>query len=144
MTATVSQARNEMHALFKAAWEAEEISRDLPVLYGDVPGLLPPSEGNWARITVQHQEGFQATLSGATGNRRFRRLGVVTVQVFTEFGDGQVDADALGIITKNTFEGEVTSPGRVIFRNVRLNEVGQDGQWFQTNVLADFEYDEVR
>ena len=53
-------------------------------------------------------------------------------------------SDQLATIVKDAFEGVATSPGRVLFRNVRYNEVGQDGQWFQQNVLADFEYDEVR
>jgi hypothetical protein len=32
----------------------------------------------------------------------------------------------------------------VELRNVRLNEVGSDGHWYQINVVADFEYDEVK
>jgi hypothetical protein len=68
----------------------------------------------------------------------------VTAQIFTEFGDGQVLADSLATVARDAFEGEVTSPGRVIFRNVRAVDVGPDGHWTQTNVLAEFEYDEVK
>jgi hypothetical protein len=66
------------------------------------------------------------------------------VQIFTFYGKGGSLSDDLATIAKNAFEGVTTSPGRVIFRDVRSQEIGQEGQWFQTNVLADFEYDEIR
>lgn len=143
MTATVTQARDEMLTTFRTAWTAGPPSSTLPVLYPDVSQEVP-SSGAWARVTVKHSYGEQATLSGETGQRRFRHTGIVTVQIFTPTGDGQVLSDQLVAIAKGAFEGVTTSPGRVMFRNVRVNEVGQQGQWFQVNVLADFEYDEVK
>ena len=143
MSATPTQARDEVLTKFKEAWEADATSADVPILYNDVAQDVPDS-GSWARVTVRHLDGYQATLAGAVGVRRFRHEGVVTVQIFTPFSDGLVESDALAEIAKNAFEGEVTTPGRVIFRRVRLNEVGQTGQWFQVNVLANFEYDEIR
>jgi hypothetical protein len=143
MTATVTQARDEMLATFRTAWTAGPPSSTLPVLYPDVSQEVP-SSGAWARVMVKHSYGEQATLSGETGQRRFRHTGIITVQIFTPTGDGQVLNDQLIAIAKGAFEGVTTSPGRIMFRNVRINEVGQDGQWFQVNVLADFEYDEVK
>lgn len=139
----ITQARDEILAKFLAAWIANETSAALPVIYGDVVGEVPAS-GSWARVTVRHNIGGAATLGGEVGNRRFRHEGIVTVQVFTEHGNGQVDSDVLATVAMDAFEGEVTSPGRVIFRNVRINEVGLDGQWFQVNVLAEFEYDVIK
>lgn len=143
MTATVTQARDEMLALHRTAWLADSASKDYPIRYWDVAYEGDP-DTPWVRVTVRHEDGRQVTLSNEAGARRFRHFGVITVQVFTKYGTGLTLNDQLVRITKNAFEGAVTSPGRVIFRNVRVNEVGQDGQWFQTNVLADFEYDEVR
>ena len=143
MTATAEQAKNEILAAHRTAWLASVDSQDYPIRYWDATYVDTPSTP-WANVTVRHQDGEQATLSNETGARRFRHFGVVTVQVFTFYGKGSTLRDALVAVTKNAFEGVTTSPGRVIFRNVRLNEVGQDGQWFQSNVLADFEYDEVR
>ena len=140
---TVTQARDEMLAKFLVAWKASSTSCDLPVIYGDVVEGVPAS-GAWARIVVRHNTGGAATIGGETGNRRFRHAGIVMVQIFTEHADGQVLSDLLAEIANDAFEGEVTSPGRVIFRNVRINEVGLDGQWFQVNVLAEFEYDRVK
>ena len=142
MSATPKQARDEILAKFHATWDADELSANVPVLYSDVAQDVPAS-GSWVRVTVRHTQGDQATLSNGIGERRFRHEGSVFVQIFTPFNDGMEDSDDLAMIAKQAFEGEVTSPGRVIFRRVRINEVGQSGQWFQTNVLAGFEYDHI-
>jgi len=141
MTATVAQGRDEILTAFRIAWLAGPPSNTLPVLY---PGtkLDPPSSGSWARVTVRHEDGFQATLSDHGGRRRFRRVGTVTVQLFTPDGDGQTLSDTLVAIVKGAFEGKST-PRSVIFRDVRVQEIGIDGIWFNCNVQADFEYDEV-
>jgi len=141
MSATPTQARDEILAKFHEVWDVS--ASDVPVLYSDRAQDIPDT-GSWARITVRHLTGEQATLSNGIGQRRFRHEGTVFVQIFTPFDDGMVRSDELVEIAKTAFEGEVTTPGRVIFRRVRINEIGQDGQWFQSNVLADFEYDQIR
>jgi hypothetical protein len=133
-----------MLAVFREAWLADPASAQLPVLYPDTKSLPPTTGAGWARISVQHGSGGQATLSNESGRKRYRRTGIVFVQIFTDRGDGMVLADELATITKNAFEGVATNPGRVTFYRVRVREVGPDGQWFQTNVLADFDYDEVK
>ena len=142
MSLTRTQARDECHTMFKTAWEAVGPSQGVSVLYADVAQDVPTS-GSWARFTMKHSIGGQATLSGETGLRTFRRTGVISVQIFTPTGDGNVLADQLADIAKNAFEGKA-SPGQVWFRDVTSNEIGQDGVWFQTNVFVGFEYDEVR
>ena len=139
----ITQARDEIQAVFKTAWEADADSQNVTVLYADTAQDVPTS-GHWARITVRHSDGRQATLSGEVGQRRFRKFGIVTVQVFTESGDGLVTSDTLTAVAESAFQGVTTNPGRVLFRNVRTVEVGQEGNWHQSNVLASFEYDEVR
>lgn len=143
MTATLTQARDEMLAVFRTAWLADSVSSSLPVLYPDTADDLPDS-GAWARVTVTHGTGGQVTLAGDSGQRRYRHTGFITVELYTPRGDGLVLNDQLATIVKHAFEGVTTSPGHVTFYRVRVREVGSDGQWFHTNVLADFEYDEVR
>lgn len=143
---TLAQAKNEIAGAFRDAWIADPLSADLPVLYLDVADA-PPTSGAWARLTVRHGPGGQATLAGDAGTRHYRRTGFVTVQVFVERHDragAETTMDALVPIAVHAFEGITTSPGRVAFHRVRVNEVGVSGVWLQTNVLADFEYDEVR
>lgn len=141
--ATRTLARDEVMTLFRTAWTASGApSETLPILFWDIAQDIPDS-GAWCRITMQHNEGEQVTLSNGSGNRRFRRFGVINVQIFTPIGDGLELNDLLTKIAEDAFEG-VTSTNGIVFLNVRSNEVGPDGEWFQTNVLADFEYDEVK
>lgn len=140
----ITQARNEIFGQFRTTWLADGASSGVPVMYPDLGDQQPPTTGAWVRINIKHLSGGQSSLAGAVGTRMFTHGGFITVQIFTVFGEGQTQADALTVIVKRAFEGVTTSPGRVMFRNVRVNEVGQDGQWFQTNVIADFEYDEVK
>ena len=144
MTATLDQARDEILGVLKAAWDVGVESTGLPMQYPNIGGQEPPVSGAWGRATVRHTAGFQATLRGAVGERRFRHLGTVTVQLFVPSGEGQGLSDALAKIVMAAFEGVTTSPGHVIFRNVKTVEIGPDGQFFQVNALAEFEYDEVR
>ncbi len=141
-------ARDAILDKFKAAWDA-----NTPALNGgtipdvEYPNLdiTPPlTDGNapWARITVKHRSGEQASL-GESGGRRFTRYGIVTVQVFVPAGKrGLVTGDRLGKVALDAFEGEES--GDVWYRNAVQREIGVDGAWYQTNVTAEFEYDVVK
>ena len=143
MTATLTQARDEILTQFRTTWLADPISAELPVLWPDSDSK-PPSSGAWARASVTHGPGGQRTLSGGTGQIRYTHKGFVIIQLFTPRGDGLKLSDQLAIIGKRAFEGVATSPGHVSFYRVVAREIGPDGQWFNTNVLADCEWDEVR
>lgn len=143
MTVTnVTQAQDEGLKAFRDAWEAAPPSQGVPLLYEDVAGA-PPTSGPWARVAFRNSTGRQHSLAGELGTRMFQHAGIVLVQIFTPTGDGRVLADQLAQISKNAFEGRATASD-VRFRNTRILHVGQEGAWYQTNVLADFEYEEVR
>jgi len=139
MSLTYQEARDEIFALFKTAWD----TTGYPAHYQDVRKQRAKDDDPWAVVTLQHSAGFQATLSGAQGARTFARLGFVTVQIFTPNGKGLQEAYDLSKVVSDAFEGAST-PGGVWFRNVRLNEVGRDGKFHQINVVAEFRYDEVK
>jgi hypothetical protein len=148
VTATIEQARDDIHARFKTDWDANPESTGILVLYRDRGGEVPDAQdvnGNpnaYARITVQHVAGIQPTVGSATGQRRFRNDGFVTVQIFTAGGTGEVKSDRLIKVAQDAFRGKRTPQG-VIFRDVSVNEIGESGDWFQANVTALFEYDEI-
>jgi hypothetical protein len=119
--------------MFKSAWDPTSVK----LYYWDVADDKP-SEDEWARITVQHSTGSN---DGIT-NKFFLREGIVTIQLFTNFGQGLSRNDILAKVAVDAFQGK-SSPGGVWFRNVRMNEIGNDDKWFQTNILAEFQYDEV-
>jgi hypothetical protein len=144
---TFEQARDEMLTRFKTQWDA-----DTPAVNGgtvptveftNIEKLVAPVIGAaWARVAVQHSEGFQATL-GETGGRRFSRTGFVSVSIYVPTASGLALLDRLSKIAQDAFEGKAT-PGGVWFRNVRFREGTPEGAWFQGAVLADFEYDQVK
>lgn len=138
----ISQARDEILAVFRTAWLASDTSKELPVKYPDVR-FTPPKSGAWAAITVQHMDGGQASLANHSGVRAYENIGTVTVQIFTESGNGQVLSDELVQLVVDSYRGTRTSSG-VIFHKVRPVEVGTSGTWYQVNVVANFEYTEVR
>lgn len=143
---TFAEARDEIHTLFKTAWDAGVETAGQAVLYADSKTQVPKTDDAdsnpdlWARITVAHTGGFQATLGG---NKCFARFGLVTVQVFTALGTGLSIGDNVYKIVVDSYEGK-TTPGGVWFRNVSVNEIGPEGEWYQTNIIAEFEYEEQK
>lgn len=139
----IAVARDAIISLFKTVWEAQ--ASPIPLLfYEDINFDSPDAGTAWARIIVRHTTGFQATLSTGSGNRRFRRFGLVNVEIYTSPGSGLTEADKFAKVALDAFEGNSTALDAVVFRNVRVNELGQTGQWYQTNVICEFDYDEVK
>lgn len=142
MPLTQTAARDQMLTLYKT--EVDANAPGLVTIYDDTKVQVPQGDPavEWVRVSVRHLDSRQAALGGG-GVRRYTRNGVVTAQIFTVRGDGLTRADVLSAIIKAAWEG-VSTPNGVWFRNVRSVEVGEDGPWFNVNVIADFEYDEVR
>lgn len=140
---TVAAARDEMLLHFRTAWDLGTSTR---LLYDDKHRDVPDN-APYARIMVRHNLVEHVTIGGRIGSggagQRFRRFGIVTVQIYTISGDGLTVNDNLVQLALNVFEGARTGLDRVEFRNVRSNEIGQTGPWFQTNVIAEFVYDRL-
>lgn len=133
---TPDQARDEMLAVFKAAWD----TTGLQATYTDIPGSVPDTEAAWARVTIQHADGGQ-TGFGATEVKRFTNVGILTVQVFAPKGDGKTEAYRLAQLVLVAY---CQARGSVWYRKQRIREAGSDGAYEQINVLADFNYDDQR
>lgn len=141
------EAVDEILALFGAAWAANAAAAISAVttpaiVYEDDEDGAPDSVAPFCRITVQHADASQRTL-GTAGARQFEHEGIVFVQVFAPIrARGAMDvAQRLAEVAQAAFEGQRTS--RVWFRNVRFNEVGRSGPFFQINVAADFQWSQV-
>ena len=140
---SIGEARDEILTHFKTAWDAG--TPPIPLLLYDDTRTDLPDDAPYARITIQHTATTQVTVGGkSSGGQRFRRVGLITVQIFTISVDGLTNSDPLVDLVIDAFEGEDTGSDRIEFRNTRANEIGQDGPWHQTNVLVDFEYDRVK
>lgn len=103
-----------------------------------------PDNSDFCRITVQHFDGDQITLAGV-GNRDFRYFGLITVQVFTETQSGVNSALEYAEQIKDIFEGKHIE--NIWLRKSRVNDIGIDSdnpQYYQVNVLVDFQYNVVK
>ena len=135
---TFDEARDIILGVFKAAWDPT----GFPAVWTDLPGSAPTSETVWARATIRHATGAQASLAGENGARRWARTGTVYIQVFAPVGDGSKAGYEAAQIVVNAFQA--SRHENVWFRDVRMNEVGTSGAFEQLNVLATFSYDDVR
>lgn len=133
---TPDQARDEMLAVFKAAWD----TTGYQAVYSDVPGRTPQTEEPWARLTIRHATGGQ-TGFGASAVRKFSQAGTLIVQVFAPVGDGLSKAYELAQLILLAYS---TSRTVVWFRHMRIQEAGTSGAFEQINFLVDFTYDDLR
>lgn len=141
MPCTRAEARDALVALVNDA--ACGVSPEpLLVLWDDNEADVPREAIPWARTTIAHLTGQDAGLAGSSGSRRYERVGVITVQIFTPSGDGLSLSDDLVAIIQGALQG-VSTPEGVWIRSVTANEVGSDGPWFQVNVTGTFLYDEL-
>lgn len=143
MTATFEQAREDMFTLVRDA--ALTKVTDAQIEWPDKGFEKPKPPAPWLRVALKHNPsvGGQASLAGDSGKRRYRRLGTLYVQVFTPVGEGLSANYQLCKIIADALEG-VSTPRGVWFRNTRITEIGPTDDWQQINVMADFEYDEVK
>jgi len=144
---TYAEARRAMLDIFKARWDADAPAVNggvVPPVRYDASGRAGDLTAAWARVTIRHSGASQAGLASASGERLWERRGIIVVQVFAtlDAGGGLILPDALANVAKNAFEGASTAS--LWFKDVRMNEVGADGPWFQVNVTADFEYTDRR
>lgn len=139
MSLTFREARNEILKVFKDVWDAT----GYPAVYTDVPDTVTPSNCVWARVTLRHGEGGQASLTGPeNGEQRWYNDGVVFVQIFAPVGDGSSLAYDAAQLVVNAFRD--ANGSEVWFRKTRINEVGTSGAFEQINVVSDFSYDQIR
>lgn len=142
MTASLQTAIDEITAI------AAQVFTGVPglvVKWDGIDEMKPPSgESNWVYVTIRHDDGFQASLSGPVdGKKRWRAPGILTVQCFWLRTDtGIMGARALASLVQKAYRGRATASG-VWFRNPSIREVGVDSSWYQVNFTVSFEYDEV-
>ncbi len=116
------------------------------IIYEDRETSIPANGTAWVELVIRNNAGQQASLSGdVQGSRAFRDFGIVTAQVRAPELTGRTVADQLAQVARDAFEGQTAGDrGEIWFRDVRINEFGEENNWFRIDVLADFEYDRVK
>jgi len=135
---THKEATDEMQAMVWGVWEATTFT----MFWESVRDERDTTEVEWAATFIRHGASQQVTF-GPVGSRLFERQGTIMMNCFAPIGKGLSESYAMGKILADAFEGN-SSPGGVWFRNVRINEIGREGQFYQTNVLADFTYNQIK
>jgi hypothetical protein len=138
MSLTYKQAIDDIQTIFLNAITPSGVK----VHWENVRDQRDPSEDPWVQFVIRHASGRQASLGGV-GNRDFERQGTAIAAVFVPIGKGLSESYSLAKTVADAYEG-VTSPNGVWFRNVRIQEIGRDGEFHQTQVLAEFSYYETK
>lgn len=150
MSTTRSGARDEMYARVRDTVKRTVITGlkytpEIRYQYSGQDGI--PGDKLWLRASVHTIDSPQTTLSsnvGKPGQRRYTSFGFLVVQFFMPRSDAATPEYA-GLIA-DAIQAEFRtkqSPLAVVYRNIRVNELAPEDQYYRLNVVADFEYDVV-
>ena len=144
MITSLTHARDEICARSKTIADNLLLAIRPEMVYDDILVSIPRNaDSRWARVSVRHDGGSQESLSGPEGSKMWGRTGSVIVQVFTPQNTGMVASNAISQAFRNGFQG-YSSPGSIWFRDVRIEEIGNSGAFYQVNVIARFEYTQIQ
>lgn len=109
--------------------------------YPDVVENVPLTSVPWARVTLQHAQSDQRSISRP--GQLYTSQGIMIIQVFTPQGSGISSTQKTSLVTLilSALRGQQTDGG-LFFMRVTPKEIGASGQWYQTNISCQFQYDE--
>lgn len=109
---------------------------------------IPSTDVNiWARVSIRFNNRTRESLGGRTVSRKYKRVGIATIQVFTPVTNGEYDND----IACTTYESallDLTDDSPLYYGGVpaggdlRIDSAGRDGARYQQNVIVPFWVDE--
>lgn len=147
MPIQLPQAEQEIQQAFEDYWLANAAAAigatSAPEIRWEGVGeaSLPPESEPYVRHSMTIASGNQVAFGESPGARRYREIGLITVQVFTPINNSDLrNARALAQVAVDAYRG-VETDGGVEFTNARASRIGTSGAWFQYNVLIDFNYD---
>ena len=122
--------------------KAVVVAQSLYAIYDDTGKSAPRDGIKWVRINVRHRNGSRSSLGRADGKGKHTQSGFIFVEIFTPREDGLVNSDVLSAAFAESFRS--APDGDIWFRDVSEMEMGEDGNWFRTDVIAEFEYDLIQ
>ena len=153
MTLTPQQARKQMFALVEGVWDAkaEAIVGYRPeIRYQGVEEGNPPGAGKfWMRIgttTVTTRQSGHRMPDGPEGSPVvYDTYGFITLQMFAPMKskDSWAKGELLAELGQCMFMASETG-GSVWFRNPRIRELNNDGTFYRWNVIADYQFSQVK
>jgi hypothetical protein len=153
MSLTPQEARKEMFAKVDRCWKARApaIVDPIPEIrwQGVEEGALPGANKYWMRVGTQMvttvQSGHQSAEADVADDVVYDTYGFITLQMFAPMkGKGTWDkGELLSQVGQRMFMASETGGG-VWFRNPRIVEVKNDGTWYRWNVIADYQFSQVK
>lgn len=101
----------------------------------------------WARAVVRHADAQKVTLRSNSNGARYRRVGLLWVQIFVPAHSPKdwTKAQRLAMVAQAGFEGARTPGGDgVVFQSASIIEVPRDGASFRFDLKVAFTWDELR
>lgn len=155
MSTTPQNARKLILAHIGAGWAAKAPAIVAPAsppemrYQGVEEGALPGAAKFWARASTQlvttRQSAHIMTNDPGGSPVEFATSGVVFVQIFAPMkGPGSyAKGELLAEAAQCMFMATELAQG-IWFRNPRINELVPDGTWYRWNVIADFQFNQVK
>lgn len=151
MTATYDEAVDQMYALF-----TEQFAAKAAAIVGYVPEIRYLDDGKpdvmdrtkvWARITINPITRGQASLSNdvfTPGKKMYTSDGMLFVQLFfpKSYANAAAVSRKLSQMVTVIFSGKTTT-GCVWFRNARPYPLPNEEFYYRSNVVAEYQYDEL-
>ena len=143
-------AANEIFSQFIKYWnvEAQTICGYTPDVHlqnrtKSIQGNEGEAQSNliWCLISQQTVAETQASFRNGECGQSYENDGLVFVQIFCPSDDTKSDeyGRKLAAVARDAFRGKRT-PGGVVFRNARVNELPAEPQWVKFNSVAEYEY----
>ncbi len=112
---------------------------NLYTIYDDTAKQVPTTPIKWARISVKHANGQRASLGRADSKSKNTQSGFLFIEIFTPRDNGLQDSDTISAAFADSLRN--FSDGDIWVNEVSEIEMGEDGFWFRSDVIASFEYD---
>ena len=126
----------KVHQLVEERLETEWAART-PIAW-DNKEYIPQRGTDFLRIVLT-QTLSQLTTAAEYGKGNYREYGLITIQVFTQKNKGARGNVGLSDAVADIFRG--WSIDRLFIHESRIDRVGQTEEWYQSNVLIDYYYD---
>lgn len=144
---TIEEAIDSVINHFVTAWDAA--ATGITLSYANTPlNDLPTDDSSTKqvqpKVSVEADllDAFQVTM-GSTSNRRFRRYGVMTIQILTPRGQGHLLEDRYAKIVFDSLEGECTTEGVELYKVTPLAGFNA-GAYRVKQINVEFDYDEIK
>lgn len=136
---TLNEATEAIYLQFATGWAASSYSA-IPYRFENESNV--EGESGWLRVSVRELDSRQETMA-SPGDRRFRRTGVIQVQIFAPIDQGAKTSNLWAEQVRTIFEGVSFGDGVNSYSSA-VRFVGADERWH--NVLSEsfFEYHSIK